>query len=232
MTLALLTMLPSTRDGGVWAVVDSAREILRPSLAWLGNRTQQNPGDPPGHSSGNVLVDRAMPALSGRVGHLGLGRQADSRAGSSPLANGGGSGGRRGHVFSARPGPAGTDLGRLAIAGHAAGGRPGGSQTATYRGAVSPGRPGRLPPGVGDRPCRGSCASGSRSGQSSDCGSRGPSLAGRNWCCSPARSQRPSIIACSAKAERLGLRIGQPLAEAKALLPKAVFLPADAAADR
>ena len=29
-----------------------------------------------------------------------------------------------------------------------------------------------------------------------------------------------------------GLRIGQPLAEAKALLPKAVFLPADAAADR
>jgi len=40
------------------------------------------------------------------------------------------------------------------------------------------------------------------------------------------------ITVCSAKAERLGLRIGQPLAEAKALLPKAVFLPADVNADR
>ena len=46
------------------------------------------------------------------------------------------------------------------------------------------------------------------------------------------QSQRPAIIACTAKAERLGVRIGQPLAEAKALLPKAVFLPADRATDR
>ena len=46
------------------------------------------------------------------------------------------------------------------------------------------------------------------------------------------QNQRPFITVCSAKAERSGLRIGQPLAEAKALLPKAVFLPADVAADR
>ena len=45
-------------------------------------------------------------------------------------------------------------------------------------------------------------------------------------------AQRPSIVACSNKAQRLGLRIGQPLAEARALLPRAVFLPADPAADR
>jgi protein ImuB len=46
------------------------------------------------------------------------------------------------------------------------------------------------------------------------------------------QNQRPAIIACTAKAERLGVRIGQPLAEAKALLPKAVFLPADRGMDR
>ena len=46
------------------------------------------------------------------------------------------------------------------------------------------------------------------------------------------QNQRPSILVCSANAERSGLCIGQPLAEAKALLPKAVFLPADLAADR
>jgi protein ImuB len=46
------------------------------------------------------------------------------------------------------------------------------------------------------------------------------------------QSQRPSIVACSNNAQRLGLRIGQPLAEARALLPRGVFLPADVAADR
>ncbi len=46
------------------------------------------------------------------------------------------------------------------------------------------------------------------------------------------QKQRPSLTACSAKAERLGLRTGQPLAEAKTLLPRAVFLPADVVADR
>ena len=46
------------------------------------------------------------------------------------------------------------------------------------------------------------------------------------------QNQRPSITVCSSKAERLGIHAGQPLAEAKALLPKAVFLPADFAADQ
>jgi len=46
------------------------------------------------------------------------------------------------------------------------------------------------------------------------------------------RNQRPSITVCSPRAQRLGLHIGQPLAEAKALLPQAVYLPADAKADR
>ena len=45
-------------------------------------------------------------------------------------------------------------------------------------------------------------------------------------------NQRPLISVCSPNAERLGLHFGQTLAEAKALLPKAVFLPADSAADR
>jgi protein ImuB len=46
------------------------------------------------------------------------------------------------------------------------------------------------------------------------------------------RNQRPAITECSASAERLGLSIGQPLAEAKALVPKACYLPADDTADR
>ena len=45
-------------------------------------------------------------------------------------------------------------------------------------------------------------------------------------------NQRPWVTACGPKAERLGVRAGQPLAEAKALLRRAIFLPADVAADR
>jgi protein ImuB len=44
--------------------------------------------------------------------------------------------------------------------------------------------------------------------------------------------ERPTITELSPNAERLGLYIGQPLAEARALLPKAMFIPADFAADR
>jgi protein ImuB len=46
------------------------------------------------------------------------------------------------------------------------------------------------------------------------------------------QNHRPLITVSSSNAERLGVRTGQTLAEAKALLPKAVFLPADFAADR
>lgn len=46
------------------------------------------------------------------------------------------------------------------------------------------------------------------------------------------QNQRPSITVCGSKVERLGLHAGQPVAEAKALFPKGVFLPADFATDR
>ncbi len=46
------------------------------------------------------------------------------------------------------------------------------------------------------------------------------------------QSQRLLVTACSPKAERKGVRDGQPLAEAKALLRNANFLPADLVADR
>jgi protein ImuB len=46
------------------------------------------------------------------------------------------------------------------------------------------------------------------------------------------RTQRPWITACGPKAERLGVHVGQSLAEAKAMLPRAVYIPTDAAADQ
>ncbi len=46
------------------------------------------------------------------------------------------------------------------------------------------------------------------------------------------QNQRPAITVCSSRAERSGIHIGQPLAEARSLAPKAVFLPADHVADR
>ena len=45
-------------------------------------------------------------------------------------------------------------------------------------------------------------------------------------------NQRPWVTVCGPKAQRLGVRVGQPLAEAKALLRKAVYLPANVVADR
>ncbi len=59
-----------------------------------------------------------------------------------------------------------------------------------------------------------------------------PELRRRELVLFTGQNQRPSIAVCSPKAERLGIKVGQPLAEAKALLPKAVFLPADHTADR
>jgi protein ImuB len=46
------------------------------------------------------------------------------------------------------------------------------------------------------------------------------------------QNHRPVITVCSPEAGRLGLYAGQPLAEAKMLLPDAVFMPVDGAADR
>ena len=44
--------------------------------------------------------------------------------------------------------------------------------------------------------------------------------------------QRPVVIVCTDKAQRMGIYSGQPLAEAKALLPKTLFLPADPEGDQ
>jgi protein ImuB len=46
-----------------------------------------------------------------------------------------------------------------------------------------------------------------------------------------AQAQRPFVTQCTSRAERLGVRAGLPLSEAKAFLPRAVFLPADDPAD-
>jgi len=46
------------------------------------------------------------------------------------------------------------------------------------------------------------------------------------------QSHRPFITVCTARAEQLGIHSGQPLAEAKALLPRARFLPAEDIQDR
>ena len=191
VTLALQMIVAICRRSGVWAVVDSAREFYVPALSGWGIDPNKilviRPATLqetcwsieqclrcPGVSATWAWVDNRIPARVHRRWQMA----AEV-------------GGWRGDVFSAGPGTTGTDLGRLTIAGHAAAGRPGGNQAAAYRGTVSPRGPGRLPPGVGDRPCRGSCASGSRSGQSSDCESRGPSLDGPNWCCSPAKTSDP-----------------------------------------
>ncbi len=46
------------------------------------------------------------------------------------------------------------------------------------------------------------------------------------------QNQRLLVTACGSKAERQGVRIGQPLAEAKVLVRRAVFLAADVVSDR
>ena len=158
--------------------------------------------------------------------------RADSRAGSSPLATGSGSGRRCGLVFSARQArrePVWADL-RLLVTPQAGG--QGETRRVNIEVLYRRGGLGGSAQVVGDRPCRGSCASGSRGGRSSDCGARRPELRRSEIVLFAGQNQRPSITVCSPKAERLGLRIGQPLAEAKALLPKAVYLPADVVADR
>jgi protein ImuB len=58
-----------------------------------------------------------------------------------------------------------------------------------------------------------------------------PELKRRELVLFASQNQRPMITACSPNSERMGICLGQPLAEARALLPKAVFLPADVAAD-
>ena len=121
VTSALQITARSSGGRGVWAVVDPARECYVPALSGWGIDPGRTLLLRPATLRGNVLGDRAMPALSRSVGHVGMGRRADPRASSSPLEIGGGSGRRRGLVLPADRSAAGTRLGRLTSAGHAPG---------------------------------------------------------------------------------------------------------------
>ncbi len=179
VTLALQLLSQSSVDRGVWAVVDSARECYVPALSGWGIDPNKilvlRPATLqetcwaieqclrcPGVSATWAWVDQRIPARVHRRWQM--------------AAEVGGGVGLFFRPVQARREPIWADL-RLLVTPQVW--RPGRNQAVAYRGAVSPGRPGRQRPGVGDRPCRGSCASGSRSGQSNDCESRGPSLAGR-----------------------------------------------------
>jgi protein ImuB len=59
-----------------------------------------------------------------------------------------------------------------------------------------------------------------------------PELSRRELALFSIKNNRPAIIACDPRAERAGVRIGQPLAEARALLPDAHFLASDQESDR
>ena len=189
-TSAMQIMAQSSAGPGVLAIVDPAREFYVSALSGWGVDPAKVLLLRPATQAGNMLGDRGMPALSWCVGYLGVGRRANSCPGSSPLATGSGSRRRSGSVFSGRSQrrrePVWAEL-RLLVT-PLAGGTRGGNQTTEYRGSVSPGRQGRHRPGVGDRPCRGSCASGSPAGQFSDCEAQGPSLTAQSSCCLPARS--------------------------------------------
>ena len=144
----------------------------------------------------------------------------ESPADSPPLATAAEVGGGVGLFFRPEYGSARARLGRLAIAGHTAGRRPRRRPDAFGSKCSIAGAAGRHRPGLGDRPCRGCCASGSRSGRSSGCGAKGPSLSDRSSCFSPSQNQRPVGHAFAARRPSAWACIaGQPLAEAKALLP-------------
>ena len=191
---------------GIVAIVDSTKDCYAPALSgW-------------GISPGQILLVRPNSQLEACwaieqclrcPGVSATWAWVEPRlipARSSPLAAGGGSRRRCGHHLPARDRAARTRLGRLTIAGHASAGRPGRYQTGPDRRPLSPGRSGRNRPGLGDRPCRGCCASGSRGGRSSGCGARSLSLDGRSSSCSPARTsaswsrraaRRPNGSACA-----------------------------------
>ena len=131
-TLAWQLMARSSGMDGVWAVVDHAGECYVPALpGWGIDHRRVMVLSPatlqetcwsieqclrcPGVSATWAWVDDRIPA-----------------AGSSPLADGSGSGGRGGHVLSTGSFAAATDLGRHESAGHSAVRRPGRNQAGLY----------------------------------------------------------------------------------------------------
>ena len=220
-------MSQSATGRGVLAIVDPARRVLRPAFVRLGNRAGGSSGSPPGHTPGNVLVDRAMPALSGCFGHLGLGRRARYPLGfiaagkwRRRLAEGVGLFFR---PLSARREPVWADLRLLVTPRLEARGKPDGSRL---------------------RCCIAGAAweAASRRGRSTM--PRVLCVWFPRWPIQRLRHARPELrrsrtgVVCrpepaafdhrlQPKGRTTGHSIGQPLAEAKALLPKAVFLPAD-----
>ena len=230
VTSALQIMSQSSAGRGIWAIVDPARECYVPALSGWGIDPSRllvlRPATVP-ETCWAIEQCLRCPGVSATWAWVD---RSDSRAGSSSLATGGGSRRRRGLVFSADPAqrePVWADL-RLLVTPQA-GGR-GETRRVNIEVLYRRGGLGGSAQVVGDRPCRGSCASGSRSGRSSEL-----------------RSARPELRPVGARALRrpesatfdYGLQLrkpndwafasGQPLAEAKALLPKAVFLPADVA---
>ena len=212
-------------------VVDPVRESYVPALLRMGPRSGPDAAASSRDSPGNVLGDRAVPAMSRRLGHVGLHRAAAADDRSSPLETGGGSRRRRGLAVSPGCGPTGTRRGPTCVCGsrpyREAGVTPDGSRsTCCIAGAASEAAP-RY--GRSTMP-RVMCVWFPR-WPIQRLRSERPELRRSELVLFAGQAQRPIVTECTPKAERHGVRIGQPLAEARALLPRAVFLPADDAAD-
>ena len=76
---------------------------------------------------------------------------------------------------------------------------------------------------MGDRPCRGCCASGSRSGQSSERGAQGPSLSDRSLCYSPPRINGLRSSSAARRQSEWAFILASRWPKRKALLPKGVI---------
>ncbi len=111
-TCTLQAMSRSAGDRGVCAFVDLAGECYPPALSGWGISPSRTLLIRPATRGEMCWADRAMPAMSGRGGHLGVDRPSVSLASPSPLATGGGSGrgcracsSGRNRRAESRPGP-------------------------------------------------------------------------------------------------------------------------------
>ncbi len=87
-----LRILSQCLDGrGTWVIVDPVRECVRPRSLGMGHQSEPNAAGSASNPPGNLLGDRAVPAMSRSIGHVGVHRSEASDDCSSPLENGGGS---------------------------------------------------------------------------------------------------------------------------------------------